>query len=75
MRTAVPTPVPRATKSTTCSFAASLAVMDTLSRTAFSAHSTFRPRRWAMASAKDAVEFSIFSPMTPSMSWPCPPTG
>ena len=64
-----------ATKSTTWIFAASSAVIDTLSRTAFTAHSTLRPRRWAIASLNDAVKFSIFSPRTPLMSSPCPPTG
>ena len=64
-----------ATKSTTWIFAASSAVIETLSRTAFTAHSTFRPRRCAIASLNEAVKFSIFSPRTPLISSPCPPTG
>ena len=48
---------------------------ETLSRTAFSAHSTLRPRCRAIDSLNDAVKFSIFSPSVPLMSSPCPPTG
>ena len=44
-------------------------------RTAFTAHSTFRPRCCAMASLNDAVKFSTFFPIVPGMSSPCPPTG
>ena len=50
-------------------------MIDTLSRTAFAAHSTLRPRCRAIASLNEAVKFSTFSPMTPVMSSPCPPTG
>jgi hypothetical protein len=39
------------------------------------AHSTFRPRRRAIASLKDAVKLSTFFPSVPLMSSPPPPTG
>ena len=56
-----------ATKSTTFSFTASRSVADTLLRTAFSAHSTLRPRCWAIVRDSDAAKFSTFSPIVPSM--------
>ena len=55
--------------------AASSAPIETLFRTAFSAHSAFRPRCRASDSLNEAVEFSTFLPMTPGMSSPAPPTG
>lgn len=53
-----------ATMSTTWSFLASSAVAETLWRTAFSAHSGFRPRVRAMLRAKAAVSFSTFKAMS-----------
>ncbi len=49
-----------ATRSITFSRSASVAVIETLSRTAFSAQSTLRERRSAMPCTKAAVSFSIF---------------
>ena len=53
-----------ATRSTTFSFSASSAVIDTLSRTAFSAQSGLRPRAAATERAKAAVSFSTFFAMS-----------
>jgi hypothetical protein len=68
-----------ATTSTTRRTLASSAVADTLSRTAFSAQSAFRPRAEAMLRAKAAVSFSIFRaislPACFSTSSPPPRTG
>ena len=61
-----------ATKSTTFSSTASVSVIETLSRTAFSAHSTLRPRRVAIDSTNDTAKFSTFVRMSPSMSSPSP---
>ena len=58
----------RATKSTTLILAASSAGSDALSRTAFVAHSTLRPRCRAIDSLNEAVKFSTFLPITPGMS-------
>ena len=49
-----------ATRSTTLSFTASRSVTDTDERTAFSAHSTLRPRSVAIERAKAAASFSTF---------------
>jgi hypothetical protein len=60
-----------ATRSTTLSLTASRSVAETDARTAFSAHSTLRPRSVAMVRTKAAASFSIFFIM--SLSAP-PPT-
>ena len=49
-----------ATRSMIPSFRASCSVADTLARTAFSAHSTFRPRSRATVRMNAAASFSIF---------------
>src|SRR3972149_881194 len=59
-----------AMRSTTLSFTASRSVADTDARTAFSAHSAFRPRSVAMVRAKAAASFSIFFALSLSI---CPP--
>jgi hypothetical protein len=48
---------------------------DTLSRTAFSAHWTFRPRCCAIDSESDAAKFSIFFPAAPFGASPLLSTG
>ena len=63
-----------AIRSTTLSFTASRSVAETEERTAFSAHSTLRPRSVAMVRAKAAASFSTF--LTVSLSiWPPTATG
>ena len=60
-----------ATRSTTLSFTASRSVADTDERTAFSAHSTLRPRSVAIERAKAAASFSTFLLISLSI-WPPP---
>ena len=66
-------------RSTTFSLTASSAVTETLSRTAFSAQSAFRPRAAATLRANAAVSFSTFFamslPASSSTSRPPPVTG
>ncbi len=64
-----------ATRSTTLSFTASRSVTDTDARTAFSAHSTLRPRSAARLRAKAAASFSIFFPISLPVSPPPMVTG
>ena len=61
-----------ATRSTTFSFTASRSVIETDWRTAFSAHSTLRPRSVAMVRANAAASLATFSIMV--LSPPPPPT-
>ncbi len=62
-----------ATRSTTLRLTASRSVAETEDRTAFSAHSTLRPRSAAIVRAKAAASFSTF--LVISLSMPPPPTG
>jgi len=65
-----------ATRSITSCSTASLAVMETLRRTASSAQRALRPRSSAMARARAAASFTTFASMTSSVSPPPPmPTG
>ena len=57
------------------SLSASCSVADTLARTAFSAHSWFRPRSRATLRMKAAASFSTFRDMSLSMLPPPAATG